>query len=328
MVTCGDPAGIGAEITVAAWRVRSAEMPPFWLIDDPYRLSKLAEDVPVAPVSSPSDAVAAFETALPVLPIAFDAVPVAGRPDAANAPAVIAAIETAVTLCREGQASGMVTNPISKKVLYDGGNFRWPGHTEFLAHLGEVPRTVMMLAAPDLRVVPITVHIALAAVPMALTAEAIVESGRITTAALRRDFGIAAPRLAFAGLNPHAGEGGAMGREEIEIIAPAIETLKRDGIDAVGPLPADTMFNPAARSRYDVAMCMYHDQALVPLKTLDFARGVNVTLGLPFVRTSPDHGTAFNIAGTGRADPTSLIEALMLAGRMAEARSAATGEAG
>ena len=224
-------------------------------------------------------------------------------------------------LARSGAAGAVVTNPIAKKVLYDGAGFRWPGHTEFLAHLGEVPRTVMMLAAPGLRVVPVTIHIPLADVPGALTTELIVETARITAAGLTRDFGLARPRLAFAGLNPHAGEGGAMGREEIEVIVPALEILRAEGLEVTGPLPADTMFHPAARARYDVALTMYHDQGLVPIKTLDFERGVNVTLGLPFVRTSPDHGTAFDIAGTGQASPVSLIEALRLAGEMARARA-------
>ena len=317
-VTCGDPAGIGAEITLAAWR-RRAELPAFFLIDDPARLEGA---VPIAPIGAPGEAAAVFADALPVLPHAFPASVVPGRPDHANASAVVDAIDRAVGLAMEGAVAGVVTNPIAKKVLYDGAGFGWPGHTEYLAHLGQVPRTVMMLAAPDLRVVPVTVHIPLAEVPGALTAELISETARITHAALTRDFAIADPRLAVAGLNPHAGEGGAIGREEIEVITPALEALRGEGMDVVGPLPADTMFHAQARVRYDVALTMYHDQALVPLKTLDFARGVNVTLGLPFIRTSPDHGTAFDIAGRGKADPQSLIEALKLAGRMARQRGA------
>ena len=216
----------------------------------------------------------------------------------------------------------MVTNPINKKVLYDGARFAHPGHTEYLAHLGGVARTVMMLTAPGLRVVPVTIHIAIAEVPKALTPALIEETIRITEQDLRASFGIATPRIAVAGLNPHAGEGGAMGREEIKTIAPVLDRLRAEGMDIAGPLPADTMFHPAARARYDVAVCMYHDQALVPIKTLDFARGVNATLGLPFVRTSPDHGTAYDISGTGEADPTSLIEAIRLAADMARARAA------
>jgi 4-hydroxythreonine-4-phosphate dehydrogenase len=234
----------------------------------------------------------------------------------------VAAIDRAVALVQAGAAAAVVTNPINKKALKDGAGFAFPGHTEYLAHLGGVERPVMMLVSPELRVVPVTIHIALAAVPGALTAALIEETARITAQALIDDFGIARPRLAVAGLNPHAGEQGAMGREEIEVIAPALERLRAEGLEISGPLPADTMFHAEARARYDVALTMYHDQGLIPLKALDFARGVNVTLGLPFIRTSPDHGTAYDIAGTGRADPTSLIEALNLAAAMAARRVA------
>ncbi|MGB0497650.1 MAG: 4-hydroxythreonine-4-phosphate dehydrogenase PdxA, partial [Rubricella sp.] len=247
--------------------------------------------------------------------------PLPGTPVPAHARHVIDWIEEAVALCLSGAASGLVTAPINKKVLKEGGGFAFPGHTEFLAHLTGAERAVMMLAGPDLRVVPVTIHIALADVPGALTAGAIVETATITHDALIRDFGIARPRIAVAGLNPHAGEGGVMGREEIEILAPALDVLRRRGIDLRGPLPADTMFHARARRAYDAAICMYHDQALVPLKTLAFDEGVNVTLGLPIIRTSPDHGTAYDIAGTGRADPASMAEALALAARMAEARA-------
>lgn len=316
-VTCGDPAGIGAEITLAAW-CRGADLPAFFLIDDPVRL---AGEVPVETIDRPAEAAAVFDRALPVLPHTFPAPVRPGAPDGANARAVIEAIDRAVGFAMAGEAAGMVTNPIAKKVLYDGAGFRWPGHTEYLAHLGGVPRTVMMLVAPGLRVVPVTIHVPLADVPAILTEALIVDTARITQTALKQDFGIRAPRLAVAGLNPHAGEGGAMGREEIEVIGPALDILRAEGMDVAGPLPADTMFHPQARARYDVALTMYHDQGLVPLKTLDFARGVNVTLGLPFIRTSPDHGTAFDIAGTGTADPQSLIEALKLAGAMARQRA-------
>jgi 4-hydroxythreonine-4-phosphate dehydrogenase len=319
-VTPGDPAGVGAEIAIAAWRAR-AGLPVFFLIDDPDRLRRLAPDVPVAEIGAPAEAADVFAGELPVLAHRFPAPVVPGQREPANAAATIEAIDRAVAFARSGEAGAVVTNPINKKVLYDGAAFRWPGHTEYLAHLGGVARTVMMLAAPGLRVVPVTIHIALAEVPGALTGELIRETALITNAALKRDLGIARPRIAVAGLNPHAGEGGAMGREEIEVIGPALEALRAEGLDVTGPLPADTMFHPAARARYDVALTMYHDQGLIPIKTLDFARGVNVTLGLPFVRTSPDHGTAYDIAGTGTADPSSLIEALRLAGEMARLRA-------
>ncbi|MEO1492101.1 MAG: 4-hydroxythreonine-4-phosphate dehydrogenase PdxA [Pseudomonadota bacterium] len=327
-ITMGDPAGVGTEITLAAWRAQRAgtALPPFFLIDDPARVRDIAaaqdSETPVAEITQPADAVSAFAAALPVLAQDIPGPITPGRPAPEAAIATIAAIDRAVALARSGAASGVVTNPINKKVLYDGAGFAYPGHTEYLAHLGGVPRTVMMLAVPGLRVVPVTIHIPLAEVPGALTPELLADTARITHAALIRDFGIAAPRLACAGLNPHAGEGGAMGREDIEVIAPVLETLRAEGIAIAGPLPADTMFHPDARARYDVALTMYHDQGLVPIKTLDFARGVNVTLGLPFVRTSPDHGTAYDIAGTGRADPSSLIEAIRLAGEMATARHA------
>jgi 4-hydroxythreonine-4-phosphate dehydrogenase len=223
-------------------------------------------------------------------------------------------------LFRQGGASAIVTNPIQKASLYKAG-FQHPGHTEFLEFLaGQGAHAVMLLAVPGLRVVPVTVHTPLSRVPKALGTELIVRTGRITAEALRRDFGVAAPRLAVAGLNPHAGEDGAIGREEIEIIGPAIEALRHDGIAVSGPRPADTLFHREARAGYDAALCMYHDQALIPLKTINFHEGVNVTIGLPFVRTSPDHGTALDIAGSGRADPRSLIAALVLARRIARAR--------
>lgn len=323
-LSMGDPAGIGAEIAVGAY-ASGLVIRPFFLIADPAALSGLAAraGIGIEVIAGPGLAASVFPRALPVLaePLAAAAVP--GRPDPANASVTIRAIERAVALTMAGDAGAVVTNPINKKALYDGAGFAFPGHTEFLAHLGGVTRPVMMLAGPSLRVVPVTIHIALAAVPAALTADLIVETGRITAAGLATDFGIPAPRLAVSGLNPHAGEGGAIGREEIEIIAPAIARLRAEGIDATGPYPADTMFHAAARARYDAALTMYHDQGLIPIKALDFDRGVNVTLGLPFVRTSPDHGTAYDIAGTGRADPTSLIEALNLAARLAANRARA-----
>lgn len=320
-LTMGDPAGIGGEIALGAW-CSGAVRSPFFAIDDPARLSALAKRFGgrVREIAAAAEAAAVFPEALPVLPehIAVSAEP--GRPQPANAGATIRSIERAVALTRQGEAAAVVTNPVNKKVLYDGAGFAFPGHTEFLATLGGVTRSVMMLAGPSLRVVPVTIHIPLADVPRVLTAEAIVETARITHAALRNDFGIARPRLAFSGLNPHAGEGGAIGQEEIEMIAPAIARLRDEGIDAAGPFPADTMFHAAARARYDVALTMYHDQGLIPIKALDFDRGVNVTLGLPFLRTSPDHGTAYDIAGRGVANPTSLIEALNLASGLAATR--------
>ncbi|MEM9139573.1 MAG: 4-hydroxythreonine-4-phosphate dehydrogenase PdxA [Pseudomonadota bacterium] len=319
-VTMGDPAGIGPEITAGAWQSR-ADLPVFFALADPAVIAAVAPDLPVRIIAGPEEAEGAFQTALPVLPLALPAPVTPGQPNAGNAHATVSSIDQAVALCRSGAASGVVTNPIAKKVLYDGADFAYPGHTEYLAHLGAVPRTVMMLAAPGLRVVPVTIHIALSQVPSALTTDLIVETAQITAKALARDFAIAAPRLALAGLNPHAGEGGAMGREEAEIIVPAIEILRAEGLCVAGPLPADTMFHAAARARYDAALTMYHDQGLVPVKMLDFANGVNVTLGLPFVRTSPDHGTAFDIAGLGTADPSSLIAAIRMAGEIARARA-------
>lgn len=320
-LTMGDPAGIGGEIAFGAWRRRD-ELPAFFVIDDPARLRTIAPE-PIAAIDAPEDAAGVFHRALPVLPLALAAPSRPGIPEPANAAATIESIDRAVALARAGRAAGVVTSPIAKKLLQDGAGFAFPGHTEYLAHLGRAPRAVMMLAAPGLRVVPVTIHVPLADVPRLLTAALLEETARIVHAALIRDFGIARPRLAVSGLNPHAGEGGAMGREEIEVIAPVLEALRGEGLDVAGPLPADTMFHPAARARYDAALTMFHDQGLVAIKTLDFARGVNVTLGLPFVRTSPDHGTAYDIAGTGRADPTSLVEAIRLAGQMAAARARA-----
>ena len=328
----GDPAGIGPDIALAAW-VKRAEhrVPPFLYIGDPavlaVRARQLELDVPLKETDA-AGAVALFDTALPVLsvPIGFDVV--AGEPHVASAKATIEAIETAVQLCFDGKARAMVTNPIAKSVLYEAG-FGFPGHTEFLAelakrHTGETYRPVMMLAGPKVRAVPVTIHIPIKDVPEALSEAVIVETCRIVAADLRNRFGIAHPRLAVAGLNPHAGEGGAIGHEDEEIIHPAIMKLRSEGIDAFGPLPADTMFHDEARRRYDVAICMYHDQALIPVKALGFDDSVNVTLGLPFVRTSPDHGTAFGIAGQGIAREDSLVAALKLAdeiSRTSEAQS-------
>ena len=315
-LTMGDPAGIGGELTVRAWQMLRRDGPCFVALDDPQRFA----DVPVVTVPTADEAAKAFADALPVLPVPLAAPPRPGHPDKANARAVIASIERAAALCLSGEAGGMVTNPINKAALYDAG-FSYPGHTEFLAALtGAHGRQIMMLASPELRVVPVTVHASLRNSIAMLTTEAIVAAAHTTAAALRRDFGIAQPRLAVAGLNPHAGEQGALGDEETTIIAPAIAALRGDGIEVSGPWPPDTMFTATARSRYDAAICMYHDQALIPLKTLDMERGVNVTLGLPIVRTSPDHGTAYDIAGKGIANPASLIAAIRLAAELAHAR--------
>jgi len=326
-LTMGEPAGIGGEITLQAWARRGEGVPMFFAIDDPARLAALALrlgwDVPVAAITAPENAAAVFAHALPVLPVGGTPRAQPRHPDPADATLVIAAIDRAVAEVRGGRAAALVTNPINKDALYRAG-FRHPGHTEYLAELaGPGARSVMMLASPELRVVPVTIHLALRRAIAELTTAAIVEAGRVTDAALKRDFAIAHPVIAVAGLNPHAGERGALGREDQDIIAPAIAELRAAGIDARGPFAADAMFHAAARRGYDAALCMYHDQALIPVKTLDFDRAVNVTLGLPFIRTSPDHGTAFDIAGTGAARPDSLIAALKLAGDMAARRSAA-----
>jgi 4-hydroxythreonine-4-phosphate dehydrogenase len=324
-LTMGDPAGIGGELSLKAWLALHEAGRIFVALDDPARLERLARHlglaVPVRQVGDAAEAASVFRTALPVLAVELAAIPVAGKPEPANARAVVASIEQATRLALSGAVGAVVTNPINKAALYQAG-FGYPGHTEFLAELtGAKGQQIMMLASPMLRVVPVTVHASLRDSIAMLTTGMIVAAARTTAQALRRDFGIAEPRLAIAGLNPHAGEQGALGGEESSLIQPAIDALRAEGIEVSGPWPPDTMFTPAARDRYDVAICMYHDQALIPLKTLDMDHGVNVTLGLPIVRTSPDHGTAFDIAGRGIADPTSLIAALELAGRLAAGRS-------
>jgi 4-hydroxythreonine-4-phosphate dehydrogenase len=323
-LTVGEPAGIGPEITFAAWRQRQElGLEPFYLLADPMfirsRAGQIAPDLRIS-VVEPAAASAAFKESLPVVDIGVRISAEPGRPDQSSAPAVLAAIRRAVADVRAGAAAGIVTNPIAKNVLYRSG-FAEPGHTEYLARLvteaTRIPvHPVMMLWCPELAVVPVTIHLPLKAVVNTLTAELIVETGRIVARDLRRRFGIARPRLAVAGLNPHAGEEGALGDEDLIIVAPAVERLRAEGIGAMGPFPADSLFHRDARARYDVVLAMYHDQALIPIKTLAFDQAVNVTLGLPFVRTSPDHGTAFDIAGTGRARPGSLIAALQLASRL------------
>ncbi len=320
-LTQGDPAGIGPDVTVTAWaKRRELGLPPFIFVGDPdvlrSRAHLLGVDVNVK-VCEPEDAIAAFSEALPVLPLPVGFDVQAGQPHIGAALATIKAIETAVTLTVGKKAAAVVTNPIAKSVLYEAG-FGFPGHTEFLAELskkatGQIVKPVMMIAGPKLRVVPVTIHIPVKDITHALTEELIIETCRIVASDLRTKFGIDAPRIAVAGLNPHAGEDGAIGIEDRDIIHPATIQLRKEGIDAFGPLPADTMFHDAARKRYDVAVCMYHDQALIPAKALGFDDSVNVTLGLPFIRTSPDHGTAFGIAGQGIANDSSLVAALMMA---------------
>jgi 4-hydroxythreonine-4-phosphate dehydrogenase len=326
-LTLGEPAGIGPDLALASWRRRAEfDIPPFYIVADPDFLGRRAErlglDVPIA-VVTPKSAAASFRSALPVRPldVAVSAEP--GRPDQSSAPAAVASIRRAVADVMAGAAAAIVTNPVAKNVLYNWG-FAEPGHTEFLAKLvqeatGKALRPVMMLWSPELAVVPVTIHLPLREIFDQLSSELIVETGRIVARDLATRFGLARPRLAIAGLNPHAGEAGTLGDEDRAIVAPAVARLVAEGIDARGPLPADSMFHEQARAAYDVALCMYHDQALIPIKTLAFDHAVNVTLGLPFVRTSPDHGTAFDIAGTGRADPKSLIAALRLAARLAAA---------
>ncbi len=331
-LTVGDPSGIGPEIAIAAWRRRQADaLPAFYLLADPALIEARARliggsGVEIAP-TQPAMAASVFDRALPVVPLAAHFTDAPGDPDSANAAGIVEAIERAVEDCFAGEAAAVVTCPIAKKPLYDAG-FRFPGHTEYLAHLasrrtGAPVMPVMMLAGPDLRTVPVTIHIPLSEVPAALTSDLIVATARITANDLRHRFGLETPRLAISGLNPHAGEGGAMGKEDEAIVRPAVEALRAEGIDAFGPLPADTMFHPRARAGYDAAICMYHDQALIPIKTLAFDEGVNVTLGLPFIRTSPDHGTAFDIAGKGIARPESLIAALKLARQLADSQAGA-----
>lgn len=324
-LTMGEPAGVGGEVTLGAWLRRDAAMPCFFVIDDAARLqslsARLSLKVPIERIDSPEEAPRIFPTALPVLdqPLGIEVLP--GKPTPAAAEAVRRSIEMAVAFVQQDRAGAVVTNPIHKEVLYAAG-FTFPGHTEFLAALAGI-RTppIMMLLCPELRVVPVTIHVSLADALRTLTTEAIVVAAEITAASLKGDFGIEHPRLAIPGLNPHAGEGGAMGTEEQTIIRPAIDILRAKGIDATGPFPPDTLFTPRARRTYDAAICMYHDQALIPIKALDFDGGVNATLGLPFVRTSPDHGTALDIAGSGKAEPGSLMAALRVAAEMTANRA-------
>src|ERR1700716_1992375 len=323
-LTSGGPAGIGPEMAIEAWlRRKEARLPPFYLLGDldffANRARALGSRIELADVSAEA-ACAAFPEALPGAATEVKETAPPGKPDGTSADAAIASIRQAVGDVIAGRASAVVTNPIAKSVLYRAG-FNHPGHTEFLAELaarnGRTPQPVMLLWSPALAAVPVTIHLSLRDAIAQLSSELIVSTARIVVADLKARFAVGRPRLAISGLNPHAGEEGSLGIEERTIIAPAIETLRREGFDVKGPLPPDTLFHEAARKTYDCAICMYHDQALIPVKTLAFEDAVNVTLGLPFIRTSPDHGTAFDIAGTGKANPSSLIAALRLAARMA-----------
>lgn len=313
-VSCGEPAGVGPEIVAGAWKELRHSLPFFWIGDRRH----LPTDIPTIMIDDPDGAVSAMAKGLPVLHRNFSSTATPGKPEPSHAAHVINAIREGSELVMNGKARALCTAPIHKKALKDGAGFGFPGHTEFLANIAQVENVVMMLACDELRVVPTTIHIALGDVVAALTPELLETTIRITHAALKSSFDVAAPRLAIAGLNPHAGEGGAMGHAEIDWIEPLLNDLRAQGFDLLGPLPADTMFHNRARTGYDAAIAMYHDQALIPIKTLAFDEGVNVTLGLPFVRTSPDHGTAFDIAGQGKANPSSMIEALKLAHRMSE----------
>lgn len=324
-LSLGDPAGIGPEIIAKAWTTGHQSGPAFMVIGDADLMA--AQGVGVRRVSGPAEALATFSTALPVLdlPLVHEVQP--GVADKAHAPSIIQWIETAVDLAVKGEVRALVTAPISKAPLYEAG-FKFPGHTEFLAALtADVPMAgargpVMMLTSGDLRAVLVTIHVPLAKVAGTLTQEAIIHTATVTAQAMSRDYGLAKPRLVLAGLNPHAGEGGTIGDEEIRLLAPAVAAVRAMGIDCVGPKPADTLFHDQARKAYDAVICLYHDQALIPVKMLDFWGGVNVSLGLPIVRTSPDHGTGFDIAGQGIARPDSLIAAIRMADQIANSRAA------
>lgn len=321
-VAMGDSAGIGPEIVAKAWAARALHsLAPFFAVGDP-RAVQAVWNGPVAPIGDPREALGAFDSALPILPIGDGGPVTPGTPSLGSAHVALQSLEVATGLASAGAAGALVTGPVSKAQLYAIG-FTHPGQTEFVAERCGITadNAVMMLAGPSLRVVPITVHVPLAQVPALISVELIVAKARVTARGLQRNFGIAAPRLAFAGLNPHAGEGGAIGREEIDLLQPAIERLREEGIDATGPFPADAMFHARARAGYDAAMCLYHDQALIPIKTLHFDDGVNMTLGLPIVRTSPDHGTAFGIAGQDAAHPGAMIAAIRMAAAASRRRA-------
>lgn len=330
-LTMGDPAGIGPELALRAWRDRETHALPAFAVYADLNLMRttsrsLGIDCDVVSIPDARASAEIFQRAFPVVDVPLARPAEAGVPDSCNGPAVILAIRRAVEAVAAGQASAVVTNPIAKSVLYDAG-FQFAGHTEYLGALAselwpaKPADPIMMLASSELRVVPVTIHVPLKSVPLLLTTEKIIATARIVAAALKQDFAIAAPRLVVTGLNPHAGEDGALGSEDRDIIAPAVAALRSEGIDATGPHSADTLFHAAARQTYDAAIAMYHDQALIPIKTLAFDSGVNATLGLPFIRTSPDHGTAFGIAGKGTASPASLIAAMKLAAEMSTQRA-------
>ena len=324
-LTMGEPAGISAEITLKAWRDHRHQLPPFFVIDDHERLKNISDilgwKIDISVINNPLEIFDCFLESLPVLPLGERVISALAQPNPVNGKAIICSIDKAVTLALSGKVSAIVTNPIQKSALYDTG-FAFPGHTEYLAHLANTPsKPIMMLASDNLKVVAITRHVSVLDAVNLLSQELIIETAETTFSSLKNEFGINEPRMAIAGLNPHAGETGTMGKEEQTIIEPAIKILQAMGYNARGPLPADSLFHPAARERYDATLCMYHDQALIPIKTLDFYSAANVTLGLPFIRTSPDHGTALDIAGTGTAKETSLVAALKLASQMAETRA-------
>lgn len=319
-VTMGEPAGIGAELALLAWHRERHTLPPFFVIDDPVRLKDLSTvlglDADIETISHTREAAAVFGSGLPVLPVGMAVSYRLGIPDKKTAPAVCKSIETAARLCMDGDASAMVTAPIQKNTLYDAG-FPYPGHTEFIGHLTGTQNPVMMLISPMLRVVPVTVHMPLVSAIRDLSTGKIVNTARITARSLKTDYNIQTPRIAVAGLNPHAGEDGILGREEQDIIHPAVSELQKEGLSVIGPVPPDSLFTARMRETYDVAICQYHDQALIPIKALDVDHAVNVTIGLPIVRTSPDHGTALDIAGAGKADPGSFVASLHMANEIA-----------
>ena len=324
-LTMGDPAGIGGEISLMSWIKHKSELPIFYILDDPTRLARLAQRTGlkcrIEEIKSPREAISVFENALPVMPLSKPVVSLPGDSRDPDSEMVVESINHAIDATMQGEASAIVTNPVQKRLLYQAG-FPSPGHTEYLGlRAGLEHPPIMLLAGPHLKVVPVTVHLSLKDAIAALTHSEIVRTLKLTIDTLKRDFGIANPRIAVSGLNPHAGEGGHMGREEIEIIAPAISEAATPNCRIDGPLAADTMFHETARKKWDVAVCMYHDQALIPMKTLDFDNGVNVTGGLPFVRTSPDHGTAYDIAGTATANPVSLVSAIKMATKIFEHRA-------
>lgn len=323
----GDPAGIGGEITLMTWRGHRAGLPVFFVIDDPDRLARLGATTglacPIVEIAAAGDAARVWPDALPVMPVSRPVASLPGDDSTDDGAMVIESIDRAVDIALAGHVAGLVTNPIQKSRLYKAG-FTAPGHTEYLGErAGLTDPPIMLLAGPHLKVVPVTIHLSLRDAIAALSEAEIFRTLSVTHEAMRRDFGISSPRIAVSGLNPHAGESGHMGREETDMIAPAIERMRARGARIAGPLAGDTMFHPVARATYDVAVCMYHDQALIPIKTLDFDNGVNVTAGLPFVRTSPDHGTAYDIAGSGKANPASLVSAISMAAKIADCRARA-----